>query len=213
MNILRSQDDAAPANPTPFTRGIVRHAPEVAAALALKGETSPVAWPWPYRDLTLGRSFSHEKTRVTLRPTTRAAQRRMLRTILIYSALLAAGSLGLQWLQYQYVVRAYPGEVYIALVALAFLGLGVWVGARLFRRTPPAGFEPNTRVQSTLGISERELQVLELLAAGRSNKEIASQLDVSPNTVKTHVAKLFEKLEVRRRTEAILRARELGMIR
>jgi DNA-binding NarL/FixJ family response regulator len=137
----------------------------------------------------------------------------MLRTILIYSALLAAGSLGLQWLQYQYVVRAYPGEVYIALVALAFLGLGVWVGARLFRRTPPAGFEPNTRVQSTLGISERELQVLELLAAGRSNKEIASQLDVSPNTVKTHVAKLFEKLEVRRRTEAILRARELGMIR
>jgi ATP/maltotriose-dependent transcriptional regulator MalT len=55
--------------------------------------------------------------------------------------------------------------------------------------------------------------VLELLAAGRSNKEIASRLNVSPNTVKTHVAKLFDKLEVRRRTEAILRARELGMIR
>jgi ATP/maltotriose-dependent transcriptional regulator MalT len=68
-------------------------------------------------------------------------------------------------------------------------------------------------VQETLRISGRELEVLELLAAGRSNKEIASRLEVSSNTVKTHVAKLFEKLEVKRRTEAIVRARELGMIR
>jgi ATP/maltotriose-dependent transcriptional regulator MalT len=74
-------------------------------------------------------------------------------------------------------------------------------------------FEANTRVQQTLGISEREFQVLELLAAGRSNKEIADGLNVSPNTVKTHVARLFDKLEVRRRTEAIVRARELGMLR
>ena len=71
----------------------------------------------------------------------------------------------------------------------------------------------NRRVQETLGISDRELEVLELLAAGQSNKEIARRLEVSPNTVKTHVARLFEKLEARRRTEAILRARELGMIR
>ena len=69
------------------------------------------------------------------------------------------------------------------------------------------------RAQETLGISERELEVLELLAAGSSNKEIAHQLEVSPNTVKTHVARLFEKLEVQRRTEAIVRARELGLIR
>ena len=67
-------------------------------------------------------------------------------------------------------------------------------------------------MQETLRISERELEVLRLLADGRSNKEIASNLDVSPNTVKTHVARLFEKLEVRRRTQAILRARELGML-
>jgi DNA-binding NarL/FixJ family response regulator len=138
----------------------------------------------------------------------------MLRTILIYGALLAAGAFGLQWLQYQYLVRIYPAEVYLVLIALAFMGLGIWVGARLFRRAqPPVAFETNTRVQETLGISGRELEVLQLLAAGRSNKEIASRLNVSPNTVKTHVAKLFEKLEVRRRTEAILRARELGMIR
>jgi DNA-binding NarL/FixJ family response regulator len=137
----------------------------------------------------------------------------MLRTILVYGAILAAGSFGLQWLQYRFLVRTYPAEAYLALIALAFMGLGIWVGARLFRRTPHVPFETNTRVRETLGISERELQVLELLAAGESNKEIASRLNVSPNTIKTHVAKLFEKLEVRRRTEAILRARELGMIR
>jgi DNA-binding NarL/FixJ family response regulator len=137
----------------------------------------------------------------------------MLRTILVYGAILAAGSFGLQWLQYRFLVRTYPAEAYLALIALAFMGLGIWVGARLFRRTPQAPFETNTRVRETLGISERELQVLELLAAGQSNKEIATRLNVSPNTIKTHVAKLFEKLEVRRRTEAILRARELGMIR
>ena len=68
-------------------------------------------------------------------------------------------------------------------------------------------------MRETLGVSDREFEVLTLLAAGRSNKEIANQLDVSPNTVKTHVAKLFEKLEAKRRTEAISRARELGMIR
>lgn len=137
----------------------------------------------------------------------------MLRTILVYGLLLAAGAFGLQWLEYRFLIRAYSTEVYIVLVALAFLGLGVWVGARLFRRAPTAPFEPNTRVQETLGISERELEVLALLAAGRSNKEIAGRLNVSPNTVKTHVAKLYDKLEVKRRTEAILRARELGMIR
>jgi len=137
-----------------------------------------------------------------------------LRVVVLYGAILAAASLGLEWLQYRYLVRTYSFEVYVALVALVFLGLGTWAGARLFRRTPPAEpFEPNTRVQQTLGISERELEVLELLAAGRSNKEIAGRLGVSPNTVKTHVAKLHEKLDVNRRTEAIRRARELGLLR
>jgi ATP/maltotriose-dependent transcriptional regulator MalT len=92
------------------------------------------------------------------------------------------------------------------------MGLGVWVGARLFRRPGAAPFEPNTRVRETLGVSDREFEVLTLLAQGRSNKEIAKQLDVSPNTVKTHIASLFEKLEAKRRTEAISRARELGIL-
>ena len=137
----------------------------------------------------------------------------MFRTILIYGVLLAAGALGLQWLEFHFVVRTHATETYLVLIALAFLGLGVWVGARLFRRPPAAPFEPNLKVRESLGVSDRELQVLQLLAAGRSNKEIANHLNLSPNTVKTHIAKLFEKLEAKRRTEAISRARELGMIR
>jgi DNA-binding CsgD family transcriptional regulator len=137
----------------------------------------------------------------------------MPRIILIYGALLAAGAFGLQWLEFQFVVRTHATETYLLLVALAFMGLGIWVGLRLFRRPPAAPFEPNLKVRETLGISDREFEVLTLLAAGRSNKEIANQLDVSPNTIKTHVASLFEKLEANRRTEAISRARELGMLR
>jgi DNA-binding NarL/FixJ family response regulator len=136
----------------------------------------------------------------------------MLRTTLIYGALLAAGALGLQWLELQYLARAYPFQIYAAIIALAFLALGVWAGARLFHRPPSQPFSVNVAAVESLGISGREREVLELLAAGRSNKEIARQLDVSPNTVKTHVARLFEKLQVRRRTEAILRARELGIL-
>lgn len=137
----------------------------------------------------------------------------MIRTILIYGLLLAALAVGLQWLEFHYVVRTHATETYVVLIALAFLGLGLWAGARLFRRPPPGEFVANTQVLGSLGISGRELQVLELLAAGHPNKEIARRLELSPNTVKTHLANLFEKLEVRRRTEAIARARELGMIR
>ena len=138
--------------------------------------------------------------------------RNVFRTIFIYGVFLAAAAFGLRWLEYEYVVRTHATETYVVLIALAFMGLGLWAGARLFRRPPPGPFEPNKQVCATLGVSDRELEVLALLAAGRSNKEIANQLELSPNTVKTHVANLFEKLEARRRTQAISRARELGII-
>ena len=137
----------------------------------------------------------------------------MGRTVLIYGALLAAGAFGLRLLEFQFLVRSHAMETYIALIAASFLGLGIWVGRRLFRSPPPEPFKPNVEVQASLKISEREYEVLGLLASGRSNKQIANRLDVSPNTVKSHVASLFAKLEVARRTEAILRARELGLIR
>jgi DNA-binding CsgD family transcriptional regulator len=137
----------------------------------------------------------------------------MLRTVLVYGLALAAGAVALQWLEYRVWARTHPGSLYIALLAAAFLGLGVWVGARLFRREPRTDpFAPNERARESLGITEREREVLQLLADGRSNKEIAARLGLSPNTVKTHVARLFEKLKVARRTEAILLARELGLL-
>jgi DNA-binding NarL/FixJ family response regulator len=137
----------------------------------------------------------------------------MLKTVLIYGIALAAGAVALQWLEYQIWARAHPGTVYIALLAAAFMALGIWVGRRLFRSEGRTGaFTPNEQAQSSLGITERERQVLQLLADGRSNKEIAARLGLSPNTVKTHVARLFEKLRVARRTEAILLARELGLL-
>ncbi|MBL8538079.1 MAG: response regulator transcription factor [Hyphomonadaceae bacterium] len=137
----------------------------------------------------------------------------MWRTILLYGTALALSAVALNWLEYQVWARAHAGELYLGLIAAGFLGLGVWVGARAFRApSPNLPFSPNTAARAALGITEREAEVLSLLAAGRSNKEIAQALAVSPNTIKTHVARLFEKLEASRRTEAILRARELGLI-
>jgi DNA-binding CsgD family transcriptional regulator len=137
----------------------------------------------------------------------------LLKTALIYGFALAVGAILLQWVEYQIWARTHAGTIYVALIAVAFLVLGIWIGRRLFRSEPRAGrFTPNVRAQSSLGITEREGQVLQLLADGRSNKEIAARLGVSPNTVKTHVARLFEKLQVARRTEAIQLARELGLV-
>jgi len=135
------------------------------------------------------------------------------RAILAYGAALAAGAGLLQWLEYRQMMRVHSGEIQFGLVAALFLGLGVWAGMRLVGgRDVAAVPEGNPAARATLGISEREHEVLGLLAEGLSNKEIAARLGVSPNTVKTHVARLLEKLEARRRTEAILKARELGLI-
>lgn len=129
-----------------------------------------------------------------------------------YGLLLALATLVLQWLDYQRLARVHPQEIYVALIALGFLALGVFIGIRLFGAPAAAVVEGNPNAKAALGISERELEVLREIASGRSNKEIAAQLNVSPNTIKTHVSRLFEKLGARRRTEAILKARELGIV-
>lgn len=132
--------------------------------------------------------------------------------IALYGALLAAGAVLLQWLDYLRMARAHPGDIYVFLIAAGFLGLGVFVGMRLMAPSRPAAFDGNPQALAALGISPRELTVLQSLAAGRSDKEIARELNVSPHTVKTHVRRLFEKLEARRRTDAVNRARELGIL-
>ena len=138
--------------------------------------------------------------------------RGMWKWVAAYGAALAAGALALQWLDYDRLAWSRPGEIYIALVAAAFLALGVFLGRRLFAAPKPAPFDGNPKAVASLGISPRELVVLQELAAGRSNKEIARRLEVSPNTVKTHVGRLYENLGAARRTDAVNRARELGII-
>lgn len=136
--------------------------------------------------------------------------------MIVYALLLAAAALGLQWLEYQRLARAHSGGIAVFLVALVFLVLGIAVGLRLrgaSRPAAPGDFDGNPQALQSLGISPRELAVLQELAVGRSDKEIAARLDVSPNTVKTHVSRLFEKLGARRRTDAIHKARALGIVR
>ncbi len=136
----------------------------------------------------------------------------MIRTITLWALVLAAGAFLLQWLEYQYLLRAFSREIYIGLIGTLFAAGGVWVGWKLTARPSASAFEPNTQALASLGLTGQEVRVLEQLAAGRSNKEIAQVLGLSPNTVKTHIANLFAKLEVRRRTQAIGKARDLRLI-
>jgi DNA-binding CsgD family transcriptional regulator len=148
-----------------------------------------------------------------------------------YGALLAAGTLALEWLDYQRLARVHSGDVYVFLMATGFLALGVFVGTRvignrvigvpqpLLQPLPLAAPQPRTAEDNepqaqaaALRISRSELTVLREIAAGCSNKEIAAHLHVSPNTIKTHVARLFEKLGARRRTDAVNKARQLGIV-
>jgi NarL family two-component system response regulator LiaR len=152
-----------------------------------------------------------------------------MRRILLYG--LAGGVLLvlLKVLEYQYFVRAYPGEVYGGLVAVIFSAVGLYFGMRWARsqevrevrevvvirevRVPSGGaFVLDTGKLRELGITPREHEILGLIATGLSNREIGERLFVSENTVKTHSSRLFEKLGVNRRVQAVVKGRELGLI-
>ncbi|MBR7619259.1 response regulator transcription factor [Phenylobacterium sp. 20VBR1] len=134
----------------------------------------------------------------------------MIRLILLWALVLAGGAFALQWLQYRALTHALPLQIYVALVGAAFAAGGVWVGWKLNARK--TAFEPNTAAVASLGLTRQEVKVLKQLAAGQSNKEIARTLGVSPDTVKTHAANLFSKLEVSRRTQAVRKARDLHLL-
>lgn len=136
----------------------------------------------------------------------------MIRTILLWALVLALGAFALQWLEYRFLVRAFSWQVYVGLIGTACAVGGVWVGWKLAARARPETFQRNDAALAALGLTSQEMKVLERLAAGRSNKEIARDLGLSPNTVKTHVANLYGKLEVSRRTQAVGKARELVLI-
>lgn len=135
----------------------------------------------------------------------------MLRLIILYGIALAGIAFLLDWLDYKNAIHAWSTPFYVTCIAVIFIALGIWVGNRLTAK-PRGPFARNDAAIASLGISGREYEVLEMLAAGDANKVIARRLDISPNTVKTHVAKLFEKLEVASRTQAISKARELDII-
>jgi DNA-binding CsgD family transcriptional regulator len=135
----------------------------------------------------------------------------MWRLILAYGFALAALAFTIEWLDYKHATRAWSTEFYVACIAVLCVGLGIWVGNRLTAR-PRISYVRNDAAIASLAISAREIEVLDLLAAGHANKVIARRLDISPNTVKTHIARLFEKLGVASRTQAIGRARELDIL-
>jgi two-component system, NarL family, response regulator LiaR len=142
----------------------------------------------------------------------------MKKTILWYSLAAAALILLLKLLEYQLFVRSLSLEFYLAVIAALCTTLGVWAGIRLTHRRKAAEvravamFQRDDKVVDASGLSKRELEVLELMARGLSNQEIADALFVSLNTVKTHAANLFVKLDVRRRTQAIQRGKMRGLI-
>lgn len=136
----------------------------------------------------------------------------MFRLALIYGTSLALLAFLLEWLDYRHAMRMHSSEFYVVAVAVIFAGLGLWLGNRLTARPRGPDFERNFKALKSLGISSRECEVLDLLAEGCSNKIIARRLDISPNTVKTHVARVFEKLEVASRVQAIRKARELEIL-
>lgn len=136
----------------------------------------------------------------------------MLRHILIYGSTLAVLALLTAWMDWQNATQAWSTSFYVLGVALLFAALGVWLGVRLVPRPAPTPFMRNEQAMKALGISPREIDVLDLVAEGASNKVIARKLHISPNTVKTHLARLFEKLDAQSRTQLVRNARSLRML-
>ncbi len=115
----------------------------------------------------------------------------------------------LKWTEYRFLIVDHSIEIYGGLVAAIFAALGIWLGLRLTKtRTvnpPPRREHP--------GVTRREVEILELIAQGLSNREIAEKLCVSENTVKTHCSRVFDKLGAKRRTQAVQLGKELGLLR
>jgi len=145
--------------------------------------------------------------------------------IILYGVCLALLLFLLKWLELRLIIINHAFEVYIGAIAVIFTALGIWLALKLTKpkvRTVivekevyiqyEGEFTLNERELQQLGLSNRELEVLQLMAAGLSNQEIAGRLFVSLNTIKTHSSKLFEKMDVKRRTQAVEKAKRLRII-
>lgn len=137
-------------------------------------------------------------------------------TVVLYGLALSVLVAILKYFEYRYWIRDLSVEVYIGVVAVLFTALGVWAGSKLLAGKKQVAADhphaPNEEALRSLGISVRELDVLQLMASGCSNQEIADKLFISLPTVKSHSSSLFGKLEVKSRTQAVLKAKEVGII-
>lgn len=147
----------------------------------------------------------------------------MKKTLLLYGLFLAMVSIVLKTTEYWFWIKLNAFDIYGVLIAVTFLGAGIWLGNRLNQKnkqkttlnpenTEGVATPINEKKLESLGISKREYEVLELLGKGMGNQEIANALFISQSTVKTHISRLFGKLEVKNRTQAILKSRELGIV-
>ena len=132
----------------------------------------------------------------------------------LYGFALAVLVAALKYLEYKLFLKTISYEFYVVLIAIGFTILGLWLGNTFLIKPVKSSndFVPNTKAYESLGITSREKEVLELIASGMSNKEIAESLFVSPNTVKTHTSNLLSKLDVTSRSKAVQRARTLSLI-
>lgn len=151
---------------------------------------------------------------------------------IIYSISLAFLLFLLRWLELRFIIFSHSFEIYAGLIAVIFTALGIWLALKLTRRdslgtkpkietivvekevfvTRNEDFTPNTSLIAQLELSRRELEILNLMAKGHSNEEIAAEIFVSLSTVKTHNQNLFAKLDVKRRTQAVEKAKRLNLI-
>ena len=147
----------------------------------------------------------------------------MKRHVLMYGLIGGILNAALKWTEYRFLVVEHSIEIYGGLIAATFAVLGIWLGLRLTGRrqtivvkeipVPAEGpFVLDERKREDLHITRRELEILELIAQGLSNREIAEKLFVSENTVKTHSSRVFDKLGARRRTQAVQLGKEFGLL-
>ena len=157
-------------------------------------------------------------------------QRRMRKQVLIFGLVGGVLVTLLQWTEFHFLVLEHSVAIYGVLIAILFAGAGIWLGTRLLAPrerivdrivdrvveveipVPAPDVASDDTARERLGITRRELEILELVAQGMSNREIAGKLYVSENTVKTHCSRAFDKLGARRRTEAVQRSKELGLL-
>ena len=153
------------------------------------------------------------------------------RTFILYVLSLALLFIIMRLVEYKLLIIDHSVEIYVGVIALFFLLLGIWISRKLFSPKKeisiienekiiekeiyidrPPVFEQNVSALKKMEISSRELEVLELIAKGMSNQEIADQLFLSLSTIKTHVGNLFFKLDVTRRTQAVQKAKKMSII-